>query len=234
MKALIVAAGRGNRLSPTTDSIPKAAIEINGESLINRSVRILKSHGIDDITVVVGYRHEKIRELLGNSVNYVMNPDFATTNNMVSMELGMTEIGNNPFIYLHGDIWYEPSIISLALIDKNTFTLIVDKKHCGEEEMKVRIEDGFVIEADKGIPTQQTYGEWLGIATFNSSGAEIYHKIIQKLLILDSQQYDCAAISHLAMTGLSIDYIAIGNRKWIEIDFIEDLIEARKIAYDFK
>ena len=85
MKALIVAAGKGTRLRPLTDTIPKALIEIESEPLISRSVRILQSHNIEEITVVVGYKHQKIRDILGNSVQYVINPNFSITNNMASM-----------------------------------------------------------------------------------------------------------------------------------------------------
>ena len=230
MKALIVAAGKGTRLLPLTETIPKALIEIEGEPLISRSVRVLQSNNIEEITVVVGYKHQKIRDILGNSVQYVINPDFSTTNNMASMEAGMELIGNNPFIYLHADIWYEPSIISLALNQKGTLSFLVDKKVCGEEEMKVRVVDGFITEADKSIPIEEAYGEWLGIAKFDPEGANIYRKAIKQTLITEKQQYDCSVISDLVLKGLCVQCVSIDNRKWIEIDFIEDLIEAKRIA----
>ena len=230
MKALIVAAGKGNRLRPLTETIPNALIEIEGEPLINRSVRILQSNNIEEITVVVGYKHQKIRDILGNSVQYVINPDLSTTNNMASMEAGMELIGNNPFIYLHADIWYEPSIISLALKQKGPLSFLVDKKVCGEEEMKVRVVDGFITEADKSIAIEEAYGEWLGIAKFDSDGSKIYRKAIKQTLITQKQEYDCSVISDLVLKGLCVQCVPIGNRKWIEIDFIEDVIEAKRIA----
>ena len=82
-KALIVAAGRGLRLRPTTENVPKPALEVGGVPLIRRSVDILAFHGIDDVTVVVGYEQEKIRALLGDSVSYLVNEDFPSPSTLV-------------------------------------------------------------------------------------------------------------------------------------------------------
>jgi UDP-N-acetylglucosamine diphosphorylase / glucose-1-phosphate thymidylyltransferase / UDP-N-acetylgalactosamine diphosphorylase / glucosamine-1-phosphate N-acetyltransferase / galactosamine-1-phosphate N-acetyltransferase len=66
-RALIPAAGRGRRARPRTTFVPKVLLEVDGKTLIQRNVELLRDQlGITDITVVVGYRGDQIRELLGN------------------------------------------------------------------------------------------------------------------------------------------------------------------------
>ena len=60
MKAIIVAAGMGRRLSPYTDDRPKTLVEINGRSILERQVDAYRAAGVDEINIVRGYMKEKI------------------------------------------------------------------------------------------------------------------------------------------------------------------------------
>ena len=64
MKALILAGGRGKRLRPITDKIPKPLILINNTPLIERSIKYLKKFGINDIIVCSGYKSKQIENFL--------------------------------------------------------------------------------------------------------------------------------------------------------------------------
>ena len=61
MKAIIVAAGMGRRLSPYTDDRPKTLVEINGRSILARQVDAYRAAGVDEINIVRGYMKEMIR-----------------------------------------------------------------------------------------------------------------------------------------------------------------------------
>lgn len=58
MKAIILAAGMGTRLSPMTLLKPKPLLEIKGKTILENMIKFLKSGGVDDITVVTGYKNE--------------------------------------------------------------------------------------------------------------------------------------------------------------------------------
>ena len=64
MKALILAGGRGKRLRPITDSIPKPLIPINNIPLIEWSIKYLKKFGINEIIICSGYRSKQIEKNL--------------------------------------------------------------------------------------------------------------------------------------------------------------------------
>ena len=70
MKAIILAGGRGKRLRPITDKIPKPLILINKMPLIERTIRYLKKHGINEIIISSGYKSNQIEKFLKKKKNF--------------------------------------------------------------------------------------------------------------------------------------------------------------------
>jgi len=65
-KAIILVGGRGTRLRPFTYELPKAMLPIQGKPMVLHVLEQLKSHGVTDIILAIGYKGEKIREFFGN------------------------------------------------------------------------------------------------------------------------------------------------------------------------
>ena len=85
--AIILAAGRGERLRPVTDDIPKPLIKVNGVVIIDTILNALEKNGITDIYVVIGYHKEKFEAWasLHSNIKLITNPYFETTNNISSL-----------------------------------------------------------------------------------------------------------------------------------------------------
>lgn len=84
--AIIMAAGTASRFVPLSEEIPKGLLEVKGEVLIERQIRQLKTAGIDDITIVVGYKAEMFQYLkLKYEVDIVNNEDYYRYNNTSSI-----------------------------------------------------------------------------------------------------------------------------------------------------
>ena len=102
--AIILAAGFGMRMVPINLNTPKSLIEVNGERLIDRLITQLKTVGIDDITVVVGFMKDSFEYLIDEyGVELVYNKDYASTNNLHSLALVRDRIRNT--YILPSDIW---------------------------------------------------------------------------------------------------------------------------------
>ena len=82
MKAIIIAAGMGQRLRPYTIDRPKCMVEINGRSLIQRQVDAYRAAGIEDIIVIRGYRGRQIQL---PDITYVDNVDYKNNNILESL-----------------------------------------------------------------------------------------------------------------------------------------------------
>ena len=102
--AIILAAGFGMRMVPINMTVPKALLEVNGERLIDRLIRQLRSVGIKDITVVVGFLKDQFEYLIDEyGVHLVVNEEYANKNNLHSLALVANRI-NSTYI-VPCDIW---------------------------------------------------------------------------------------------------------------------------------
>ncbi|MFC1535548.1 NTP transferase domain-containing protein [Candidatus Neomarinimicrobiota bacterium] len=230
MQAIIVAAGEGTRLRPLTESRPKALLDINDRSLITRSIGILQDVGVTDFALVVGYREEMIKEHLAElEITWFSNPLYQSTNNMASLRIALPFI-KETFLYLHSDLIYDPRLLQQIVVDSNPNVLLVERKSCNAEDMKVKVEGGILVESNKEIPLAESFGEWTGIAKFSSSFAEVLLMRIGILMEQGHQQaYDTLAFTELAREGHTISIAEFDGLPWVEIDTWEDLEQARQL-----
>lgn len=102
--AIILAAGFGMRMVPINLETPKALLEINGEILIERTIKQLHEAGVRNISVVVGFLKERFEYLIDEyGVELVINEEYATKNNLHSMFLVADKISNTYIV--PGDVW---------------------------------------------------------------------------------------------------------------------------------
>lgn len=109
MKAIIVAGGRGERLRPVTDRIPKPMIEVRGKPILLHIIKLLKKHGISDYILALCYFPELITDFFGNGAKYGVNIEyiFEDPNNPIGTAgaiLGAKNLINETFVVTYGDI----------------------------------------------------------------------------------------------------------------------------------
>lgn len=107
MKAVILAAGKGERLQPLTDYKPKAMLPICNKPLIDYQIEMLRKHGIDEIAVVVGYLEDAIRKHLKDEVKFYRDKGIKGT---ASAVYAARDFIDDEFILLYGDLFFDGSI----------------------------------------------------------------------------------------------------------------------------
>ena len=88
MKVVILAAGWGSRLKPLTDDRPKCMVEVNGKSIIERQLDVMRACGVNEkeITIIAGYRNDVLKSRFqGTEINFIVNSEFETTNMVCSL-----------------------------------------------------------------------------------------------------------------------------------------------------
>lgn len=104
MRALILAAGMGTRLRPLTNTIPKTMVPVLGEPMIVRQIRFLREIGVDEITVVTGYRADRLAHLEDEyGVRLIHNDKYEACNNLYSMYLARDFLSE--MYVLEGDVF---------------------------------------------------------------------------------------------------------------------------------
>ena len=108
MKALILAGGRGKRLKPLTDKIPKPLITINKTPLIEWSIKYLKKFGINDIIVCSGYKANQIEKFLKLKKNFGCNIEYSVEKTPLgtggAIKKAAKELDEKSFVVINGDV----------------------------------------------------------------------------------------------------------------------------------
>ena len=109
MKTMILAAGRGERLRPLTDTIPKPLIPIAGEPLIVHQLGWLRRAGVREIVINVWHLADQLVERLGDGSNWDVRIHWSRESALLDTGGGIANalplLGDQPFILLNGDIW---------------------------------------------------------------------------------------------------------------------------------
>lgn len=229
MKVLILAAGRGYRLGELTSDRPKSLLDLNGETILGIQLRILKECGIkpEDIFIIVGYKKEKIKELVPEKINIIENPLFASTNNVYTLYLALKTIKDG-FILLNGDVVFPKNFLE-RLINTTENCLVVDSvKRLGEEEMKIRTENNRITEVKKTIQAEESDGEYIGMARFSDEGNRTLFNELSKLIDEGKTQEWYEAAFNNMCKNTKIAPLKV-KEKWVEIDTKEDLDYAKRI-----
>ena len=109
MKALILAAGKGERLQPLTDYKPKAMLPVCNKPLIDYQIEMLRKHGIDEVAVVIGHLEKALKEHL--NVKFYRDASISGT---ASAVYAAKDFIDDEFILLYGDVFFDGSINELT------------------------------------------------------------------------------------------------------------------------
>lgn len=245
MKAVILAAGRGQRLEPFTQALPKClAIVFNGKTLLEQQLQALAACGITDVALVRGYQAEKIRF---PNLRYYDNPDFAQTNVLHSLFCAEAEL-DGELLVSYSDIWYAVPVVKRLLRSKKDIALGVDidwkeyylgrKDHPIEEAENVIFDSsGDVVKIGKiAAGPEEVHGEFIGMMKLTRRGCELlkrnFHRARQlydgkpfQRAPVFRQAYLTDLLQEMADLGVPIHCEIIGSG-WKEIDTVEDLTNA--------
>lgn len=126
MKAVHLAAGRGTRLRPLTEELPKPLVELGGQSLLARNVSTLEAAGVDDQLVVTGHCAERIRD---RGYDTVQNPVYGESDMIYSLFCATDEFPQGEdLIISYGDIVYEPGVVDALLDCEAPMCVVVDRE----------------------------------------------------------------------------------------------------------
>ena len=235
-KALILAAGLGTRLAPITNDRPKSLVPVNGKPILIKQIENLKENGIDDITIVSGYRADKLAEAVNacfSGIKLVESVDYASTNNMYSAYLGIKSMfpdGNiGSFYMMNADVFFDSSVIAGL---KNTGCgsfIVTDVGRYMEESMKVVVDEGRITAISKAIPEAEAYGCSIDVYKFGEEGAAAFYKRCCEYI---EEKMDLKKWSEVALNDALADTafkVCPLSGRWFEIDDLNDLAAAEAL-----
>lgn len=152
MKAMILAAGRGERMGRLTDNLPKPLLEVNGKPLIVHHIERLVAAGVHDIVINVHYLGNKIQAVLGDGtkfnaqITYSLEPSLLDTGGGIYNALPW--LGPSPFIVLNADVWTAYDYTDLRLPEGKLAHLVMVDNPPQHSHGDFVLQDGLVQEGD--------------------------------------------------------------------------------------
>jgi len=245
-KAIIIAAGLGSRLKSYTEDLPKCMLKFGDKTLLERQIEAYRNCGIKNISVIRGYKKEKINyEVL----RYYENPDFENNNILNSLFYAEEELNGN-VIVAYSDILFEASVVRRLLESQADISIVVDIDwrgyYDGRKEHPIEEAENVIFNANNEVlkigkiltEKDDVHGEFIGMLKFTPRGAEIFKKHFHRAKeIYWDKPYQRAAIFQKAyITDIIQDMADLGvpvhcviiERGWKEIDTVEDYQNALK------
>lgn len=225
MRAVILTAGRGGRLREITGERPKCLAQVGGVSLLERQLQALRGCGLTRIVVVTGYGDVDVRRICGPTIDFVHNIRFADTNSLYSLWLARTLLTDG-FLVMNCDVlFHQQMLVDLVTSPYEDALLMApacDAAPYTDEEMKVRVRGGRVVDISKAIEPHEADGENVGIAKFSAAGAAV---LVEEL--------DAMVANGVVREWLPAAFARFCHRRtlhavdhrgfpWIEIDSPED------------
>jgi phosphoenolpyruvate phosphomutase len=239
MQAIVLAASRGDELEKLTQSRPKVMLPISGRPLLRRLVDEFKKQGINDTTVVAGYRADAIN-IAG--VKVTVNQDYATTGELASLACAESDFTDNMLV-LYGDLLFRSYVLRDLLEHDGEIVTVVDSAAptstlsgspdyawCSAPDDRAVIDRDVTLkhigkgaQADRGT----CHGRWIGMLRIRGTGrlwlAEALTELKQR------SDYHSLGIpqvlNHLIEQGRPVRVVYISGH-WLDVNSLDDLDRA--------
>jgi len=241
VRAIIIGAGRGSRLMPTTENAPKCFAEIRGKRILDWTIEALRDGGCTEICFIGGYRIEAVQREYPGFV-FRENRDWRNNNILVSL-MCAEDLMDRPFIASYSDILFTGDIVRKLVESGSELALGVDTdwrehyrprtQHPPHDAEKVITRNGHVERVYRTIPYEEATGEFIGVAKFGRGGGQqlrdFYHR--RKWQFWDKPYREAAIFQKAYLIHMFQDMIehgiAFGHAdtpgRYREIDTQEDM-----------
>ena len=187
MKAIIIGAGRGIRLMPTTANTPKCFAEVKGRRILDWALAAFRANGLNDIVFIGGYQIDKVREACPE-FTFRHNADWENNNILASLFHAEDQMDEG-FVCAYSDILFTPDAVARALAHPAGAALVIDtewlahyaerSQHPSDDAEKVTVANGRITRIERCTPGAEAHGEYTGVARFTAAAAarlrEHYH-----------------------------------------------------------
>jgi len=234
MKAIILAAGMGKRLQKVSGGLPKSMIRIGDKSIIHNQIQSCLEVNITNFIIVLGFKQEQLRKhilevLNEDQVTFVENPIYDKTNTLYSLYL-TCKFWDEDFIYFNADVLFKKELLQKISAGSEHSQLLVETKRCGEEEVKVILNDkGYITEIGKKIDIAKCAGEFIGIGKFCRETFPSFKKYLEQSVIEGQENNFFEYAVNLLIEECLLEAVSTEAIPCVEIDFPEDLDKAKEL-----
>ena len=236
MIGVILAAGMAKRLRPLTDACPKCLLKIGERTLLQRTVDAMIAAGINELVVVTDYRAEMIRDFLKEhyadlTIHFIHNGDYEHNNNIFSLWMTRPYTEGHSFLLSDSDILFDPQLIR-AVIQAEGNALALNRHECGEEEIKVIVdESNRIMELSKTCSIEKAIGESVGFEKMTAEYSIALFRELEQMIEREGliDVFYERAFERLIPQGHTFSIVDTTQFFSIELDTPEDFENAKQL-----
>ena len=226
MKAFLLAAGRGTRISRMIEEVPKCTLPVGDIPLIRHTANMLLEEGFE-LVVITGYREEKIFQALeGLPVSYYFNPFFNVTNSIASLWFARHEMEiDSDVLILNADVFFTKEILHKLVNDKRDAVVVIDETRTKDGDYFFSTTDSGCIEKyGKDLPIQHRSCEYVGLAKISNGFIPEFNKRLESLVsgMKHALWWENVLYSFTDNNEKDIHTIDVDGEFWAEIDYFDD------------
>ena len=243
-KALIIAAGLGSRLKKHTENLPKCMLDFGGKTLLQRQLDAYKKNSITDLSVIRGYKKEKIKY---KGLKYFENTDYKN-NNILNSIFYAEKVINGNIIISYSDILFDKSVVERTLKSDHDISVVVDIDwrgyYVGRKDHPISEAENVIFNSNNEVQkigkintgSEEVHGEFIGMIKLSNRGTEIFKEHFHRLKKIYwnkpfqraktfQKAYLTDFIQELVDIGIKVHCVIIESG-WKEIDTVEDYKKA--------
>ena len=243
-KVLIIAAGLGSRLKKHTENLPKCMLDFGGKTLLQRQLDAYKKNSITDISIVRGYKKNKIKY---KGIKYFENTDYKN-NNILNSIFYAEDFINGNLIISYSDILFDSTVVKRLLKSNHDISVVVDIDwrgyYVGRKDHPISEAENVIFNSNNEVEkigkintgTEEVHGEFIGMIKLSNRGTEIFKEYFHKFkkiywnkpfqrAKIFQKAYLTDFIQELVDRGIKVHCVIIEGG-WKEIDTVEDYKKA--------
>ncbi|WP_419767658.1 NTP transferase domain-containing protein [Arcobacter sp.] len=224
MKALIMAAGIGSRISRHLNGQPKCCVKVGGIELIKYTFELLLKKGITDIAIVTGYNEHFILDAIKEfPYKHYQNPFYDVTNSIASTWFAQDFLNEeDDLLIMNGDVFIEEKVLDILFEEKNSPLFLSDSSRIEDADYKFSWENNKLTNYGKELTLEETTGEYVGIAKVNKDDILFMKNRLNKLINKQKHVYWWEDIFYRSIDEKIVFIKDINGTFWAEVDYIED------------
>lgn len=223
MKAFLLAAGVGSRISREV-SKPKSLLDIgDGTPLIRHTVALLQQYNIE-VSIIVGYQKQLFFDALnGMEVTFYDNPFYRVSNSIASLWFAKDAlIANDDYLFANADVFFENDILEKLLNTKDDITMLADYRKIEEGDYFFHCENGLVTQYGKELPVSERTCEYVGIAKVGRNYIDHFREVMIQMVEQEDYKTWWETVLYSHCKEFPIHTLDVAPYFWSEIDYIED------------
>ncbi len=222
MKAILMAAGMGTRISSETNK-PKSLLPLKDESLIMHTVQLLLKNNID-VNIILGYKGEFIKEeLKGLPVTFFENPFYKVTNSIASLWFAKDILQEEDIILGNADVFYTQALLDVVMQEERDIVMIADSSRIEQGDYFFQCDANYkLVDYGKELKVKDRSCEYVGLAKIRKGFLPTFKKQLLFLVHNGEYNYWWENTLYTMIDQVDVNVKDINGLFWGEVDTKED------------